>query len=96
MVMTLNSADPKLEALDEVEAALREIYAAKRDGTATEQDDVRLKKLHLEWMSVMWKIGVGGEVPPRPAPARPAQNEGDDSDRESFVARLRSAFHEPR
>jgi hypothetical protein len=59
MVMTLNSADPKLEALDEVEAALRKIYAAKQDGMATEQDDIRLKKLHLEWMSVMWKIGVG-------------------------------------
>jgi hypothetical protein len=94
--MALNSGDPKLEALDEVEAALRKIYAAKRDGTATEQDDIRLKKLHLEWMSVMWKIGVGGEVPPRPALARPDQNESDDSERESFVARLRSAFHEPR
>jgi hypothetical protein len=39
MGMTLNSADPKLEALDEVEAALRKIYAAKRDRTATAQDD---------------------------------------------------------
>jgi hypothetical protein len=96
MVMTLNSTDPKLEALDEVEAALRKIYAAKRDGTATEQDDIRLKKLHTEWMSVMWEIGVGGEEPPRSAPARPAQNEGDDLERDSFVARLRSAFHEPR
>jgi hypothetical protein len=91
--MALNSGDPKLEALDEVEAALRKLYAAKRDETATKHDDIRLKKLHLEWMSLMWKIGVGGEEPPRPATARPAQNEGDDSG--SFVARLRSAFHEP-
>jgi hypothetical protein len=41
----------------------------------------------------MWKIRVGGEEPPRPTTACPAQNEGDDSG--SFVARLRSAFHEP-
>jgi hypothetical protein len=94
MGMTLNSGDPKLEALDEIEAALRKIYEAKRNGTATAQDDIRLKKLHIEWMAVMWKIGVGGEDPPRPAMARPAQNEGDDSG--SFIARLRSAFHEPR
>ena len=51
--MTFNSGDPKLEALDEVEAALRKIYDAKRDGTATAQDDIRLKKLHVEWMAVM-------------------------------------------
>jgi hypothetical protein len=85
--MMVERGDAKLEALDEVEAALRKIYDAKRDGTATAQDDIRLKKLHIEWMAVMRKIGGAGEDPPRLAMVRATQNAGDDSG--AFMARLR-------
>jgi molybdenum cofactor biosynthesis enzyme len=61
------SGDPTLEALDAVSEALRTIYDAKRNGTATAKDDLRLKKLHVEWMAIMRKIGGGeGEYPSPP------------------------------
>jgi hypothetical protein len=58
----MTESDPKLEALDLVDAALRKIYAAKRAGKATAQDETRLKQLHTEWMSVMRKIVDGAET----------------------------------
>ena len=92
--MTIKYGDPKLgAALDVVSEALKKIYDAKRDGTATANDGIRLKELHVEWMAVMRQIGAEVEDPRGPAPARAAQNEGDDTG--SFIARLRSAFHEP-
>jgi hypothetical protein len=51
--------DPKLEALDLVSAALQKVYTSKHAGTATAQDEIRLKQLHAEWMAVMRKIGDG-------------------------------------
>jgi hypothetical protein len=53
------SGDPTLQALDAVSEELRTIYDAKRDGTATAKDDFRLKKLHVEWMAIIRKIGSG-------------------------------------
>lgn len=80
--MTISS-DPTLEALDAVSEALRTIYDAKRTGTATAKDDFRLKKLHVEWMVIMRKIGGGEREDPspptrrRPAPAtRPSNVSG--------------------
>jgi hypothetical protein len=58
----MTERDPKLEALDLVIAALRKIYTAKRVGTATAQDEIHLKQLHTEWMSVMRKIADGAET----------------------------------
>jgi hypothetical protein len=58
----MTERDPKLEALDLVSAALRRVYAAKRTGTATVQDEIRLKQLHAEWMSVMRKIVHSSET----------------------------------
>jgi hypothetical protein len=61
------SGDPTLEALDAVSEALRTIYDAKRNRTATAKDDSRLKQLHAEWMAIMRKIGgVEGEDPRPP------------------------------
>ena len=61
------SGDPTREALDAVSEALRTIYEAKRNGTATAKDDLRLKKLHDEWMAIIRKIGGGeGEDPSPP------------------------------
>ena len=61
------SGDPTHETLDAVSEALRTIYDAKRTGTATAKDDLRLKKLHVEWMAIMRKIGGGeGEDPSPP------------------------------
>ena len=61
------SGDPTREALDAVSEALRTIYEAKRNGTATAKDDLRLKKLHVEWMAIIRKIGGGeGEDPSPP------------------------------
>jgi hypothetical protein len=55
------------EALDAVSEALRTIYDAKRNRTATAKDDLRLKKLHVEWMAIIRKIGGGeGEDPSPP------------------------------
>jgi hypothetical protein len=70
--MTEKWDDPKLEALDVVREAMGKIYDAKRAGTATAKDDVRLKELHVEWMAIMRKIGNEGDdwrrptTPPRP------------------------------
>ena len=44
--MKEKSDDARLEALDVVRDAIRKIYDAKRDGTATAKDAVRLKELH--------------------------------------------------
>jgi hypothetical protein len=58
--MTINFGDPKLGAtLDAVTEALKKIYDGKRDGTATPNDDIRLKKLHVEWVAIMRKISDG-------------------------------------
>jgi hypothetical protein len=58
--MTIKSCDPKLgAALDAISEALKRIYDAKRDRTATANDDIRLKKLHVEWMAIMRKISDG-------------------------------------
>jgi hypothetical protein len=54
------SGDPTHEALDAISEALRTIYDAKRNGTATAKDDFRLKELHVERMAIIRKIG-GGE-----------------------------------
>jgi hypothetical protein len=70
--MKEKSDDARLEALDVVRDAIRKIYDAKRDGTATAKDAVRLKELHDEWMAIMRKIGDEGDswrrptTPPRP------------------------------
>ena len=45
-----------VEALDAVTEAMRQIYDAKRARTATANDDVRLKELHVQWMAVMRKF----------------------------------------
>ena len=45
-----------MEALDAVTEAMRQIYVAKRARTATANDDVRLKELHVQWMAVMRKF----------------------------------------
>jgi hypothetical protein len=42
-----------------VSAALQKVYTSKHAGTATAQDEIRLKQLHAEWMAVMRKIGDG-------------------------------------
>jgi hypothetical protein len=55
--MTIKWGDPKLDALDEVRAALGRVYDAKRARTATAKDDVRLQELHEEWMAIMRKLG---------------------------------------
>jgi len=86
--MTIKSGDPKLgAALDAVSEALKKIYGAKRDGTATAKDDIRLKKLHVEWMAIMCKIGDGEAEGLRQPTILAAQNESRDS--ASFLARLR-------
>ena len=51
--MTKEWSDPRLEALDVVREAMRQIYDAKRARMATAKDDVRLKELHVQWMAVM-------------------------------------------
>ena len=45
-----------VEALDAVTEAMRQIYDAKQARTATANDDVRLKELHVQWMAVMRKF----------------------------------------
>jgi hypothetical protein len=86
--MTIKSGDPKLgAALDAVSEALKKIYDAKRDGTATAKDDIRLKKLHVEWMAIMRKISDGEAEDLRQPTIPAAQNESRDS--ASFLARLR-------
>ena len=60
--MKEKSDDARLEALDVVRDAIRKIYDAKRDGTATAKENVRLKELHDEWMAIMRKIGDEGEL----------------------------------
>jgi hypothetical protein len=76
--MTEKWDDPKLEALDVVREAMGKIYDAKRAGTATAKDDVRLKELHVEWMAIMRKIGDEGDdwrrptTPPRPKWSAPS------------------------
>jgi hypothetical protein len=52
--------DPRLGALDAVRERMRQIYDAKRAGTATVMDDVRLKDLHVQWMAVVRKFGDKG------------------------------------
>jgi len=52
--MLSKTGDPRLDALDELRAA---IYDAKRAWTATPQDNARLKELHVQWMAVMFKFG---------------------------------------
>jgi hypothetical protein len=85
--MTKEWDDPGLAALDAVSDALKTIYDAKRDGTATANDEIRLKKLHVEWMAIMRKIS-NGEAEGLRRPTIPAtQNESRDS--ASFLARLR-------
>jgi hypothetical protein len=70
--MKEKSDDARLEALDVVRDAIRKIHDAKRDGTATAKDAVRLKELHDEWMAIMRKISDEGDswrrptTPPRP------------------------------
>jgi hypothetical protein len=85
--MTKEWDDPRLEALDAVSEALKKIYDAKRDGTATANDDIRLKKLHVEWMAIMRKISDGKAEDLRQANHPAAQNESRDS--ASFLARLK-------
>jgi len=86
--MTIKSGDPKLgAALDAVSEALKKIYDAKRDGTATAKDDIRLKKLHVEWMAIMCKISDGEAEGLRQPTILAAKNESRDS--ASFLARLR-------
>ena len=88
--MTIKSGDPKLgAALDAVSEALKKIYDAKRDGTATANDDIRLKKLHVEWMAIMRKISDGETEDLRQPTIPAAQNESRDS---SFLARLRESI----
>jgi hypothetical protein len=55
--MQSKTGDPRLDALDEIRAAMGEIYNTKRAHTATPADDARLKKLHTQWMAVMQKLG---------------------------------------
>jgi hypothetical protein len=55
--MLSKSGDPRLDALDELKAAMAPIYDAKRAWTSTPQDDARLKELHVQWMAVMFKFG---------------------------------------
>ena len=86
--MTITSGDPKLgAALDTVSEALKKIYDAKRDGTATANDDIRLKKLHVEWMAIMYKISDGEAGDLQRPTILTAQNESKDS--VSFLVRLR-------
>jgi hypothetical protein len=55
--MQSKTGDPRLDALDELRAAMASIYDAKRAWTATARDDARLKELHVQWMAVMLKFG---------------------------------------
>jgi hypothetical protein len=56
-MIAIKWGDPKLDALDVVRAALGMICDAKRARTATAKDDIRLKELHHEWMTIMRKLG---------------------------------------
>lgn len=55
--MLSKTGDPRLDALDELRAAMAPIYDAKLAWTATPQDNARLKELHVQWMAVMFKFG---------------------------------------
>jgi hypothetical protein len=58
--MTKEWSDPRLEALDVVREAMRQIYDAKRARMATAKDDVRLRELHVQRMAVMRRFGNEG------------------------------------
>jgi hypothetical protein len=55
--MLSKTGDPRLDALDELTAAMAPIYEAKRAWTTTPQDNARLKELRVEWMAVMFRFG---------------------------------------
>jgi hypothetical protein len=55
--MLSKTGDARLDALDDLRAAMAPIYDAKRAWTATPQDDARLRELHIQWMAVMFKFG---------------------------------------
>ena len=55
--MLSKTGDPRLDALDELTAAMAPIHEAKRAWTTTPQDNARLKELRVEWMAVMFRFG---------------------------------------
>jgi hypothetical protein len=57
--MLRKTGDVRLDALNDLSAAMAPIYSAKRAWTATPQDDTRLNELHAQWMAVMWKLAKG-------------------------------------